>query len=488
MTKKETIIALDLGTTGNRAIAFDHTGSIMAQSYQEFQQYFPNPGWVEHDPMEILSTTLTVFKNVYKKLNPTSIAGIGITNQRETIVMWDKESGQPCYNAIVWQCRRTTTRCQTLSPYQSMIKEKTGLPLDPYFSATKIEWLLENGHKINKKNILVGTIDSWIVWNLTNQKSHITDHSNASRTMLYNINTNTYDEDLLALFNIPHHILPKIKNSAGHLATTDANITQTALPIKSIIGDQQAALFCQCGSNTSKLKNTYGTGLFIMAPTGKKLIHSNQLITTVAWSRNNQISYALEGSIFIGGSIIQWLRDGLKLIKSAEESETLAQSIDSNDNVYFVPALSGLGTPHWDPTARGMIIGLTRGTTTAHITRAALESLAYQTKDVINTISKNDPNLTFQSLLVDGGATDNPFLLQFQADILNIPIEKPKITETSAFGTALLAGIAADIWTKNDQKHLNPIQTTVTPKMNPIKRDQLYTKWQNAVKRSLNWE
>jgi glycerol kinase len=437
--------------------------------------------------MEILDTTLSVLKKVLSDIDITTIAGIGITNQRETTVMWDKKTGQPSYNAIVWQCRRTTNRCKELEIYAPLIKEKTGLPLDPYFSATKIEWLLQNGHKLDKDNLLVGTIDTWLIWNLTNKKDHITDHSNASRTMLYNLQTHQFDDDLLALFNIPRHILPTIVDSCGSLATTNASITGTALPILSIIGDQQASLFCQCGTDTTTLKNTYGTGLFIMAPTGQSWPKTESLINTVAWSIKGKVNYALEGSIFIGGSAIQWLRDGLSLITDSSETAQLAQSLPDNEGVYFVPALTGLGTPYWDPTARGMIIGITRGTTRAHIARATLEALAYQTKDVIDIIMNLSPNTQFRSLLVDGGATVNPFLLQFQADILGIPLIKPSITETTAFGAALLAGITIGMWTETDRPRLNPTETTFSPSMDTETRIQLYTKWKNAVQRSLNW-
>ena len=401
--------------------------------------------------------------------------------------MWDKTTGKPIYNAIVWQCRRTTDRCKELKTYAPMIKEKTGLPLDPYFSATKIEWLLNNGHKLDINNLCVGTIDTWLIWNLTNGKYHITDHSNASRTMLYNINTHQFDDDLLALFNIPRHILPTIVDSCGELAITDASVTGTELPILSIIGDQQAALFCQCGTSTTKIKNTYGTGLFMMVPTGQDRPQTEALVNTVAWSINGKIDYALEGSIFIGGSAIQWLRDGLGLITDSSETAELAHTLTSNEGVYFVPALTGLGTPYWDASARGMIIGLTRGTTRAHIARATLEALAYQTKDVIDEIIKTLPNTPFDALLVDGGATENPFLMQFQADILDLPLIKPTITETTAFGAALLAGLTAELWTETDIQTLNPIQETITPSMDSATRQRYYSKWKEAVERCQGW-
>lgn len=478
------IVSLDLGTTGNRALAFNEEGQLIAQSYQEFTQHFPKPGWVEHNPEEILNSTLCVLNNVITTLEKEhhTIIGLGITNQRETTVIWNKHTGSPIYNAIVWQCRRTTNRCQELSEYKPVIKEKTGLILDAYFSATKIEWIL-NHIQQNDDNLLFGTIDTWLIWHLTNGKYHITDHSNASRTMLYNLHTQQFDTELLSLFNIPENILPTITNSCGKLGVTNPQITGQAIPILSTIGDQQAALFCQCGTDTSKLKNTYGTGLFMMGYTDKQILPNDHLVNTVAWSINNQVTYAIEGSVFIGGAAIQWIRDGLKIITNSHDTDALARQLNTNDDVYFVPALSGLGTPHWDPNARGMIIGLTRGTTQAHIARAALESMAYQTADVFHAISDH----SFNELHVDGGATANPFLMQFQADILGIPVIQPTITETTAFGAAALAGIAADLWDIETVASFNPISKTYSPKMDPNNRNQLYQKWTNAVQRCLEW-
>jgi glycerol kinase len=482
------IIALDLGTTGNRAIAFDENGKLVCQSYQEFSQKFPQPGWVEHDPIEIYDTTKAVLQSVYHQLPFKSVVGIGIANQRETVVMWDKVTGKPLYNAIVWQCRRTSQRCDELSHHRDLIKQKTGLPIDPYFSATKIEWLLTHCAAVDRSRILVGTIDSWVVWQLTNKTVHITDHSNASRTMLYNIHTHDYDPELLELFQIPRHILPEIGDSSGNIATIDPQILGEAIPINAIIGDQQAALFCQCGTDSTALKNTYGTGLFVMASTGSTCIETPELISTIAWSISNTRAYALEGSVFGGGSTIQWLRDGLKMISTASETDALAASLDHNEGVYFVPALSGLGAPHWDPFARGMIIGLTRGTTTAHIARAALESIAYQTADVVEVMNSVVPGEGFGQLLVDGGAVENQFLLQFQSDVLHMPVHRPRIIETTAFGAALMAGLANGVWTERDIRRLNPIVHTVNPSADHQLRQDDYARWKAAVTRCLGWD
>ncbi|RAP38862.1 glycerol kinase [Candidatus Marinamargulisbacteria bacterium SCGC AAA071-K20] len=485
------VIALDLGTTGNRAIAFDKTGKPLASAYYEFKQHFPKPAWVEHDPKEIFKTTMNALNDIIDQIGVDCVSAIGITNQRETAVLWDKHTGEPVYNAIVWQCRRTTDRCNQLSDSKDMIKEKTGLFLDPYFSATKIEWIINNVEgvksEIEKGNILFGTIDTWILWKLTDGKKHCTDPSNASRTMLYNIHNQDYDDDLLKLFSIPKNILPVIKDSIDDFGTLQSSYFGKEIPINAMIGDQQSALFCQCGQDKGALKNTYGTGLFLMSYTGDIIAKTNRLIQTVAWKINGKISYALEGSVFVGGSAIQWLRDELGIINEAKETESLALSLESNDDVYLVPAFAGLGAPYWDPTARGVLIGITRGTTKAHIVRATLESLAYQTQEIIKDIQVNNPDLNFKSLRVDGGASLNNFLMQFQADISSISVERPIIVETTAYGAAGLAGIKAGLWTEDEFRKTVVINKNFLPSMDENTRDLVISKWKKAVNRSLNW-
>jgi glycerol kinase len=485
------VIALDLGTTGNRAIAFDKSGAPIASAYYEFKQHFPKPAWVEHDPEEILSTTMKALGDVIDQVGSDSVVSIGITNQRETTVLWNKLTGKPVYNAIVWQCRRTTDRCVELSENKGMIKAKTGLQLDPYFSATKIEWIIDNvaGVKADIDNgiICFGTIDSWILWNLTNRKSHFTDPSNASRTMLYNIHEGQFDKDLLTLFSIPESILPEVKETVDDFGFIDSSHFGKDIPIYAMIGDQQSALFCQCGSDNTAVKNTYGTGLFLMSYTGDTPAKTDRLIQTISWKINGKVSYALEGSVFVGGSAVQWLRDELNIISDASETASLALSLDSNDDVYLVPAFAGLGAPHWDPTARGLLIGLTRGTTKAHIVRATLESLAYQTQDLIDGIQKDNPNFAFKSLRVDGGASLNDFLMQFQADLCGVTVERPQISETTAYGAAGLAGIKAGLWSEQEFRQTVRIEKTYLPSIDEEKRSRLLSKWTKAVNRSLNW-
>ncbi len=480
---KHIILALDLGTTGNRALAFNEKGELLVSEYKEFTQYFPQPGWVEHDATEIWDSTLAVLKAVLRQIDTHKIKGLGITNQRETTVLWDITTGNPVHKAIVWQCRRTSDRCKTLSEHAPTIKEKTGLFLDPYFSATKIEWLIQHvpdiQDKIDKKKIRFGTIDSWIIWKLTGGKTHITDASNASRTLLVNIHTGDYDSSLLKLFNIPKTLLPKIVESSGHVADTDPNTTGISLPITGIIGDQQAALFTQCGLKTNTVKNTYGTGLFIVTPTGKFPLKSDTLISTIAWKLNGELYYALEGSVFIGGAAIQWLRDELKIIATAAETDGMATQSDNNNGVYFIPALSGLGAPFWAPEARGLLLGLTRGTSQGDIVRATLESLAYQTRAVMDEMSKIKSS-PYSSLLADGGAVKNAFLMQFQSDVLDLPVHVPKITETTAFGAAGMAGIAVGLWTVESFSKLNTIEKKYTPN-NPPSANATYKIWRRAV-------
>ena len=482
------IIALDLGTTGNRALVFDGSGQILSSAYQEFTQSFPNPGWVEHDPIEILNTTISVLKEATSTICIEDVIGIGITNQRETVVAWNTDTGQPIYPAIVWQCRRTTDICQKNQTHQHTIKEKTGLFCDPYFSASKIQWLLDHvpeARQLADQNALaIGTIDSWIIWNLSSEKAHLTDVSNASRTMLYNIHTHTYDQELLSIWNIPDHCLAEVKPSISSFGHLRSDLLGQQIPITGVIGDQQAALLTQCGHRKNTIKNTYGTGLFLVKNTGNQCIQSDQLISTIAWSVDQQLSYALEGSIFIGGSAIQWCRDGLKLLSNAKDSESMAKSLGSNEDVYFVPALSGLGCPYWDPNARGLIIGLTRGTTQEHIVRAALESLAYQTKDVVDQMTQTQP---ITELYADGGASSNHFLMQFQADILQCPVSIPTITETTAFGAASLVAHNHGLWSIDQISNLNPIVKTFEPLMSKEDRDILYSRWTDAVSRSKAW-
>jgi glycerol kinase len=482
------ILSIDAGTTGVTLLLINKKAEVVAKAYSELQQYHPQPAWVEHDPIELINKINTLIQQILQNNNiqSTDIAAIGITNQRETVIIWDKRTGQPIHNAIVWQCRRTTERCHELKQqgHQKTIKEKTGLVLDPYFSATKIEWLLKNT-KHNRGDLICGTIDTWLVWNLTKEKAHVTDTSNASRTMLCNIHTKTWDDEILQLFNIPKKILPTIVSSSevyGHIVMNNHNI-----PVAGIAGDQQAALFGQCCFTQGESKNTYGTGCFTLFNTGTRTIKSNNLLTTVAWTINNETYYALEGSVFVAGAAVQWLRDGLEIINDAAETEKLAKSLESNEDVYFVPALTGLGCPYWDPNARGTLLGLTRATSRAHIARAALESIAYQTKDIIETM-QSEAEITIKKLKADGGATANTFLMQFQADILNTKVVVPQTEETTALGAAFLAGLAVGFWKNQEELRATwQAKDTFTPKMPKEQRDALYQKWKDAVKRSRDW-
>lgn len=488
---KRYILSLDCGTTGNRALIFDQNQSIVATSYREFTQIYPKSGWVEHDASEIWSSVQTVLKEVLRKVPASQIHALGITNQRETIVIWDRNSGKPVHNAIVWQCRRTTAICDHLKKqgHEKEIHHKTGLFLDPYFSATKIQWLMQHYPAIKKGlqtgRLLCGTIDTWIIWNLSGRQAFTTDPTNASRTLLYNIRTHKWDRDLAALFKVPLRALPKILPSASIHGHTDPRICEARIPIAGVAGDQQAAAFAQGCSPQGVIKNTYGTGLFVVVDIGNKLKISPRLITTMAASDKPSPCYALEGSVFIGGAAIQWLRDGLKMIKKASESETIVRTLKSNDGVYFVPALSGLGCPYWNPHARGIISGLTRQTTSAHLVRAALESLAYQTNDVIEVVKK-ETRLKIKRLQVDGGAVQNNWLLQFQADILRCEVERPRIIETTALGAAALAGITTGIW-KNQKHFLSHRKTDrlFKPKMSLKEREHLLQGWTQAIRQVL---
>ncbi|MCK4666334.1 glycerol kinase GlpK [Candidatus Dependentiae bacterium] len=484
------ILAIDLGTTGNRVIAFKKSGEIAARSYYEFPQIFPKPGWVEHNPLDIWDTTQKALNDVLSEVGSENVDAIGITNQRETTILWDKETGDPVYNAIVWQCRRTKEICKQLSGHSSIIKDKTGLPLDPYFSATKIKWIIDNipgvEQKIKDHQVIFGTVDTWILWKLTAGRIHATDPSNAARTLCFNIKTLDYDDELLKIFGLPGHIFPEVKSSGGDFGITDKKFTGHEIPIMGILGDQQASLFAHGGFEKGIVKNTYGTGLFVMSSTGAELLPIENLVNTIAWELNGEVTYAIEGSIFIGGACIQWLRDGLNIINSAEETGEMAGKLVSNEGVYFVPALVGLGAPYWDPTARGMIIGITRGTTREHFVRAVLESFAYQTRDVIEEINSN-LKIEITKLSVDGGPTKNDFLMQFQADILGIPVERQNLIEMTALGTAGIAGITSGFWDKKTFLNARKIDKTFIPNLEESKRKLFYSQWKEAVTRSLNW-
>ncbi len=447
------ILSLDQGTTSSRAIIFNRKGSIVATAQKEFEQIYPKPGWVEHDPLEIWSTQVAVATEAIVRagIHSKDIHAIGITNQRETTVVWDKETGLPVYNAIVWQDRRTSDFCDSIrEKYASLIQKKTGLIIDSYFSATKIKWILDHidgaRQKADEGKLLFGTVDSWLIWKLSGGKSHVTDMSNASRTLLFDINTLEWDQELLNIFNIPESMLPEVKSSSEVFCETAGNILAAKIPIAGIAGDQQAALFGQMCTDIGMVKNTYGTGCFMLMNIGKQVkISKNNLLTTVAWKINGEVTYALEGSIFIGGAVVQWLRDELGLIKTSGEVEELASKVSDTGGVYMVPAFAGLGAPHWDQHARGTITGITRGTNSAHFARAALESIAYQTMDVLQAMEA-DANTSISELRVDGGATANNILMQFQADIMKCRVIRPKVTEVTALGAAYLAGLATGFW------------------------------------------
>ncbi len=492
---KEYIIALDQGTTSSRAILFNKKGDIVNIAQKEFQQIYPKSGWVEHDPQEIWSSQLAVFTEVLAKSKTKleSIKGIGITNQRETTVVWNRRTGEPIYNAIVWQDRRTADYCAKLikDGHLEKVQQKTGLLIDSYFSATKIKWILDNvkgSRKLAERGELAfGTIDSWLIWNLTNGEKHVTDVTNASRTMLYNINDLKWDKDLLELFDIPESMLPEVKSSSEVYGETSTELGSRRIPIAGIAGDQQAALFGQMCTKKGMAKNTYGTGCFLLMNIGNKPVKSeNKLVTTIGWQIGKEVVYALEGSIFIGGAVVQWLRDELKIIKKSSEVEALATSVDTTDGVYLVPAFAGLGAPHWDPNARGTLFGISRGTTDAHIARAALESIAYQTHDILKAMEA-DSKTKIKELRVDGGATENQFLLQFQADILKSTVVKPKVTETTAMGAAFLAGLAVGFW-----KDLNELQAIwqedkqIAPNKT-LKLSKNLEEWNRAVKAVIYW-
>ena len=485
------IMALDLGTTSCRCIIFDKNGRICSAAQKEFTQYFPQPGWVEHDAEEIWATQTGLMYEAMSKIDITinEIAGIGITNQRETTVLWDKETGRPVHKAIVWQCRRTAGYCDELKKLgmAEFFRSKTGLVLDAYFSATKLRWLLDNAagarERAEKGELLFGTVDSWIIWKLTGGKVHVTDYSNASRTMLFNIHTLKWDEEILRVLKIPQQILPEVKPSSHVYGYTDSKLFGREVPIAGAGGDQQCALFGQTCFERGEVKNTYGTGGFMLMNTGTAPVNShNGLVTTIAWGVDDKVEYALEGSIFVAGAAVQWLRDELGLIRDAAESEVLAKSVPDANGCYVVPAFVGLGAPYWDQYARGAIVGLTRGINRNHIVRATLESIAYQVNDVLMAMQE-DSGMPITSLRVDGGACDNDFLMQFQADILNTPVVRPYCIETSAMGAAYLAGLAVGYWRSKEEILANHvIAAEFKPQMGQAKRESLLQGWHNAVK------
>ncbi len=489
------ILAFDQGTTSSRAIIFDKDSRIISVSQKEYTQIFPRAGWVEHNPLEIWETQIQTALEALQKAGMTArdIAAIGITNQRETTVVWNKTNGEPVYNAIVWQDRRTSALCDEIrKDYSELIREKTGLEVDAYFSASKLNWVLENVAGVRKQaengELLFGTIDSWLIWKLTSGKAHITDVSNASRTMLFNIKTLDWDDELLEIFNIPRVVLPKVTSSSEIYGAAETPNELKGVKIAGNAGDQQAALFGQLCFEKGLSKNTYGTGCFLLQNVGTKPVKSeNKLLTTIAWKIGGKTEYALEGSVFIGGAVIGWLRDSLEIIENSADVEELANSVEDNGGVYFVPAFAGLGAPHWDQDARGLIIGLTRGTGKAHIARAAVEAICYQTADLLEAMQA-DAKIELKELRVDGGATRNDSLLQFQADILQIPVVRSRITETTALGAAYLAGLAVGFWkSKEDLRPSRREDERFAPRMTREKAEELKAKWKEAVRRSLNW-
>ncbi len=494
---KKYIMALDQGTTSSRCILFTRDGKIASAVSREFPQIFPNDGWVEHDPLSIWSTQISVACEALLKIggNWKEVSGIGITNQRETVIVWDRKTGDPVCNAIVWQCRRTAELCEQLRKdgLEDHIKEKTGLLLDPYFSASKVKWILDNvpgaREKAERGELCFGTVDSWLIWKLTGGKIHATDLSNASRTMLFNIKTLDWDDELLHLFGVPRSMLPQVLPSSSIFGYSDPEVLGASLPIGGVAGDQQAALFGQCCFGDGELKNTYGTGGFLLMNTGEKpYMTTNGLITTVAWGIKDKVTYALEGSVFVCGAAIQWLRDGLKIIESSADSEYYASKVGDSGGVYVVPAFQGLGAPWWDPYARGMIIGITRATTKNHIIRATLESMGYQTADVIDLMERST-DMKVKALRVDGGASANNLLLSFQSDILSIPIERPSCIETTALGAAYLCGLSVGTYSSLEEIRKNASQTDVfSPSKDEKWRKERIKEWRKAVSRSLVWK
>ncbi len=490
------VMALDAGTTSNRCILFNKKGEICSVAQREFPQYYPHPGWVEHDGNQIWATQISVAVEAMQKINadPSQIVSIGITNQRETTLVWDKETGEPVYHAIVWQCRRTAEYCDTLKDqgYSDMIREKTGLLIDPYFSGTKLKWILDNvpgaRQKAEAGQLLFGTVETWLIWKLTKGRVHVTDYSNASRTMMFNIHTLQWDKDILELLNIPASMLPTPKPSSCVYGYTDASFLGAEIPIAGAAGDQQCALFGQTCFDVGDVKNTYGTGGFLLMNTGKEPVTSqNGLVTTIAWGLNNEITYALEGSIFVAGAAIQWLRDEMRLIESSVDSEYYAKKVHDTNGCYVVPAFTGLGAPYWDPYARGMIVGITRGVNKNHIIRATLESMAYQVNDVIRAMEA-DAHVPLGQLKVDGGACANNLLCQMQTDICRAPVLRPKCVETTAMGAAYLAGLATGYWQDLDEIRTNwQLDKLFTPVMTLAQSQKQIAGWKKAVARCRNW-
>jgi glycerol kinase len=487
------IIALDQGTTSSRALLLNEKGIIVRVAQKEFRQIFPKPGWVEHDPEEIWESQSSVLKEVIRKsgIKARDISAIGITNQRETTILWDRITGQPVYNAIVWQDKRTADICETLKSggYEKQVRRNTGLVIDSYFSATKIAWILKHFPKIKaiakKGGICFGTVDSWLIWKLTKGKVHATDYSNASRTMLFNIRSLKWDRRLLSALDIPASVLPRVFPSSRHFGYFE--LEGHKIPITGVLGDQQAALFGQGCFEVGTAKNTYGTGCFVLMNTGNRIPHSKSgLITTIAWGIDNKVTYALEGSVFIAGAAIQWLRDGLNIIQRASDSESMAVKAGPDDNVYVVPAFAGLGAPYWDMYARGAVFGLTRDSGKNQLVKATLQSLAYQTRDVIEAMEK-DSGIPLKNLKVDGGACANDFLMQFQSDILGDPVERPEVIESTALGAAAMAAIYVGLWKKNDLKRLRKINRIFKPSIKAEKREKLYDGWKKAVNRTIGW-
>ncbi|MFF0829279.1 glycerol kinase GlpK [Brevibacillus sp. NPDC003359] len=491
------MLSLDQGTTSSRAILFDKSGAIIGVAQKEFTQIYPKPGWVEHNAEEIWESQLEVLKAVLLEnhVKPEEIAGIGITNQRETTVVWDKHTGKPIHNAIVWQSRQSIDICNQLKEqgHEQTVREKTGLLIDAYFSGTKVKWLLDHvegaRERARKGDLLFGTIDTWLIWKLTNGQVHVTDYSNASRTLMFNIHSLEWDDELLNMLQIPKTMLPAVRPSSELYGYTDEKLFEFQIPIAGIAGDQQAALFGQACFAEGQAKNTYGTGCFMLMNTGDKAVASqNGLLTTIAWGVDGKVEYALEGSIFVAGAAIQWLRDGLKLIEKSSDSEKHALAVDGTDGVYMVPAFVGLGAPYWDMEARGAIFGLTRGTTENHLIRAALESLAYQTRDVLEAMEA-DSGIRLQKLAVDGGAVANNFLMQFQSDILNTEVERPRVNETTALGAAYLAGLAVGYWgSKEDIVNNKVVERSFSPDMAEEVRQELYAGWKQAVTATMGYK
>jgi glycerol kinase len=490
------ILSLDQGTTSSRALLINKKGEIKSVAQKEFTQIFPKPGWVEHDPNEIWSSQASTIAEVISKfdVNGKNITAIGITNQRETTIVWDRATGKPVYNAIVWQDRRTSEYCDSLKAdgHEDLIRNKTGLVVDSYFSATKIRWILNNvegtRERAERGELAFGTVDSWLVWKLTQGRTHVTDVSNASRTMLFNINTLEWDDELIELFGIPKSMLPEVKSSSEIYDRTNTTIFATKVPIAGIAGDQQAAMFGQMCTEKGMVKSTYGTGCFLLLNTGNKpFISENNLLTTIAWKLNGETTYALEGSIFIAGAVVQWLRDGLGIIENAKDVEALANSVEDNGDVYFVPALTGMGAPYWDQYARGTIVGISRGTTKGHIARASLEGIVYQTMEILEAMNQ-DTGLKHKEIRVDGGASMNNFLMSFLSDILKVPVTRPKITETTAFGAAYLAGLATGYWKDVDEiKKQWIVDKEFTPTLDPKTIEKYKAKWKKAIGRSHDW-